>query len=417
VGCHWGDEGKGKLIDYLAARADMVVRYNGGANAGHSIVNEYGSFALHLVPSGIFYPRVTCLLGPGTAIDPGALIEELGELQRHGIDTGGLRISDRAHVVMPYHKLLDELEETARGARAQGTTRRGIGPCYTDKVARIGVRMSDLLDDGYLRDELPYVVAQKNRLLTRLYDHEPLSAGTLAASCREWAAALRDQIADTTALVQEALAQGKAIILEGQLGALRDLDWGIYPYVTSSSTLAGGAAAGAGIPPRAIDEVVGVLKAYTTAVGEGPFPTELRDALGDQLREIGLEFGASTGRPRRCGWFDAVAARFAVELNGCTSIGLLKLDVLDTFPTLRICTGYLLDGVPVAGMPTTRNLARVTPILEEAAGWETPTTGVRRFEDLPPAAQRYVLRIEELIGVPVSCVGVGPDRDALIVRA
>jgi adenylosuccinate synthase len=416
VGCHWGDEGKGKLIDYLAAHARMVVRYNGGANAGHSIVNDYGSFALHLIPSGIFYPGVTCLLGSGTAVDPGALIEELHALQQHGVDTSGLRISERAHVVMPYHKLLDELEEAARGARVQGTTRRGIGPCYTDKVARIGLRMGDLLDERYLRDELPYVVEHKNRLLTRLYDHEPISIADLTATCRDWAAALRAQIVDTMPLVQRALAERWEIILEGQLGVLRDLDWGIYPYVTSSSTLAGGAAAGAGIPPRAIDAVIGVLKAYTTAVGEGPFPTELRDALGDQLREIGHEFGAATGRPRRCGWFDAVAARFATELNGCTAIALLKLDVLDTFPSLRVCTGYRLHDMPVSGMPATRDLARVVPVLEELPGWEMPTTSVRSFAALPAAAQRYVRRVEELVGVPVTYVGVGPERQALIVR-
>lgn len=394
----------------------MVVRYNGGANAGHSIVNEFGSFALHLVPSGIFYPGVICVVGPGTAVDPGALLEELRDLRAQGIDTGSLRISHRAHVVMPYHKLLDELEEVARGARVQGTTRRGIGPCYTDKVARIGLRMGNLLDESFLREELPYVVEQKNRLLTRLYDHEPLSVQELTAACRDWAAALGPWIVDTMPLVRQALRSDHDIILEGQLGVLRDLDWGIYPYVTSSSTLAGGAAAGAGIPPRAITSVIGVLKAYTTAVGEGPFPTELRDALGDQLREIGREFGAATGRPRRCGWFDAVAARFSVELNGCTAIGLLKLDVLDTFPMLRICTGYWLDGSLLDGMPATRELARVEPVLEEVPGWETPTTGIRQFADLPLAARHYVERIEELTGARVAYIGVGRDRDALIIR-
>jgi adenylosuccinate synthase len=318
---------------------------------------------------------------------------------------------------MPYHRLIDGLEEEARGARAQGTTRRGIGPCYTDKVARIGVRMGDLLDDRYLREELPFVLEQKNRLLIRLYGHEPLVVEDLQQTCRGWADALRAQIVDTFPLVRAALAGGKRIILEGQLGALRDLDWGIYPYVTSSSTLAGGAAAGAGIPPAAITEVIGVLKAYTTAVGEGPFPTELRDAIGDQLREIGHEFGASTGRPRRCGWFDAVAARFAAELNGCTCLAVPKLDPLDIFPVLRICTGYLLDGEVLTDVPSTREMARVQPIYEELPGWETPTTGARRFEDLPAAARRYILRLEELVGgIPVRFIGVGPGREALIVR-
>jgi adenylosuccinate synthase len=416
VGCHWGDEGKGKLIDYLAARADMVIRYNGGANAGHSIHNEFGDFALHLVPSGIFYPRVTCVVGPGTAVDPGALLTELADLEAKGIDTGGLRISDRAHVVMPYHKLIDELEETARGGRMQGTTKRGIGPCYTDKVARIGVRMDDLLDPTFLKDELPWVIAQKNRLLTRLYDHEPLDAEALVEECRHWGEQLRGKIVDCTPLVLGAVNAGKSIILEGQLGVQRDLDWGIYPYVTSSSAIAGGAASGAGIPPSAIANVVGVLKGYTTSVGEGPFPTELTDAIGDQLREIGQEFGASTGRPRRCGWFDAVAARFAAQVNGCTAMAIVKLDPLDIFPVLRICTGYEVDGKVITHMPTTRTLARARPVMEELPGWETPTTKARTFADLPGGAQNYVLRLEELIGVHVRYVGVGASREALIIR-
>ncbi len=416
VGCHWGDEGKGKLIDYLAARADMVIRYNGGANAGHSIHNEFGNFALHLVPSGIFYPQVTCVVGPGTAVDPGALLAELADLEAKGIDTSGLRISDRAHVVMPYHKLIDELEETARGGRMQGTTKRGIGPCYTDKVARIGVRMDDLLDPAFLNDELPWVIAQKNRLLTRLYDHEPLDPDALVEECRQWGDRLRGKIMDCTPLVLGAVNAGKSIILEGQLGVQRDLDWGIYPYVTSSSAIAGGAASGAGIPPAAITNVVGVLKGYTTSVGEGPFPTELNDAIGDQLREIGHEFGASTGRPRRCGWFDAVAARFAAQLNGCTAMAIVKLDPLDIFPVLRICTGYVVDGQLITHMPTTRALSRAQPVMEELPGWETPTTHARTFADLPSAAQNYVLRLEELIGVHVRYVGIGASREALIIR-
>ncbi len=416
VGCHWGDEGKGKLIDHLAGHADMVIRYNGGANAGHSIHNDLGSFALHLVPSGIFYPRATCIVGPGTVVDPDALLVELSELERRGVNTAGLRISDRAHVVMPYHRLLDSLEEGARGARAQGTTRRGIGPCYTDKVARAGVRMGDLLDEDYLAADLAFVVEQKNRLLVQIYDHEPLALSALKETCRAWAAALRDKIVDTFPLVRSALNAEKSIILEGQLGTLRDLDWGIYPFVTSSTTLPGGAAAGAGIPPNAITEVIGVVKSYTTAVGEGPFPTELKDAVGDMLRTIGQEFGASTGRPRRCGWFDAVAARFGAEVGGCTSLAVSKLDPLDGFPLVSICTGYRLDGRTVSGMPTTRKLGRVEPVYETMAGWQVPTTGARRFADLPAAAQRYILRIEELVGVPVRYIGIGQAREALIVR-
>ena len=416
VGCHWGDEGKGKLIDYLSAHADMVIRFNGGANAGHSIHNSFGGFALHLVPSGIFYPGATCVIGPGTVMDPGALLEELANLESSGVDTSGLRISERAHVVMPYHRLLDALEEGARGERAQGTTKRGIGPCYTDKVARIGVRMGDLLDDEYLAHDLAYVVEQKNLQLTRLYDHKPLVLQDLQETCRSWGRALQDKIVDTFPLVRQALDSDSSIILEGQLGTLRDLDWGVYPFVTSSTTLPGGAAAGAGIPPNAISHIIGVVKSYTTAVGEGPFPTELMDEIGDTLRTVGGEFGASTGRPRRCGWFDAVAARFGAQINGCDSIALSKLDPLDGFSRISICTGYRLDGEPVHSMPTTRKLARVEPIYETMPGWQTPTTGVRSFADLPQAAQRYILRIEELVGVPIRYIGVGQDRDAFIVR-
>jgi len=394
----------------------MVIRYNGGANAGHSIVNEFGSFALHLIPSGIFYPRTACIMGPGTAIDPGALMMEMADLEGRGVKTGTLRISDRAHVVMPYHRLFDTLEEAARGARIQGTTKRGIGPCYTDKVARIGVRMGDLLDEAFLRDDLPFILEQKNRVLTRLYDHEPLPLADLQDTCRGWAAALHRKIVDTLPLVQDAVARDQTIILEGQLGVQRDLDWGIYPYVTSSSALAGGAAAGAGIAPHAIKEIVGVLKSYTTSVGEGPFPTELRDATGEALRRLGHEFGASTGRPRRCGWFDAVAARFAAQLNGCTCLAIPKLDPLDGFPAVQICTAYRLDGVTIEHMPSTRVLARVEPVYESLPGWEASTTQVRRFDDLPTAARYYVQRIEELVGVPVRYVGVGQSREALIVR-
>ncbi len=416
VGCHWGDEGKGKLIDHLAEHADMVIRYNGGANAGHSIHNAFGSFALHLVPSGIFYPRATCVIGPGTVVDPGALLDELRDLERSGVDTSALRISDRAHVVMPYHRLLDALEEGARGERLQGTTKRGIGPCYTDKVGRIGVRIGDLLDEEYLTEDLAFVVEQKNRQLTRLFDHDPLPLSDLQETCRAWGAVLHDKIVDTFPLVREALEHDSTIILEGQLGTLRDLDWGVYPFVTSSTTLPGGAAAGAGIPPNAITEVIGVVKSYTTAVGEGPFPTELKDATGDTLRTVGREFGASTGRPRRCGWFDAVAARFGAQVNGCTSLALSKLDPLDGFASISICTGYRLDGQPMRSMPTTRRLARVEPVYETVSGWQAPTTGARSFDELPEAAQRYILRIEELVGVPVRYVGIGQAREAFILR-
>ncbi len=421
VGAHWGDEGKGKVVDYLAAQADLVIRYNGGANAGHTVVpDERGEFRLHLVPSGIFHPHVQCLIGPGTVVDPDALLAEIDDLEQRRVSTAQLIVAERAHVVMPYHIQRDGLEEDARGEHRQGTTRRGVGPAYTDKAARIGLQMGDLLDEPYLREYIPAVVEAENRILAG-YGAPPLDAGELLTRCLDWGRRLKDRIVNSHVVVQRALREDRTVLLEGQLGVMRDLDWGIYPFVTSSCTLAGGAAAGAGVPPHRIRQVTGVTKAYTTAVGEGPLPTEMPPDQAVQLRELGNEYGAATGRPRRCGWFDAVAARFAAELNGFTDLAVMKLDVLDGFERVRICTAYRIDGelLPageITTMPPARVLARAEPVYETLPGWRCCTGSARRFEELPAEAQRYIQRIEELVGVPVRLIGVGPERRATIER-
>ncbi|HXF83133.1 MAG TPA: adenylosuccinate synthase [bacterium] len=408
VGGHWGDEGKGKIVDALAARADMVIRYNGGNNAGHTIVGEHGVLRLHLVPSGISHPGVDCLIGPGVVVNLGALAEEIDALERAGISTARLRISTRAHLVFPFHVELDALAEDARGGRAHGTTRRGIWPVYADKAARVGIRAGDLLEPAYLREHLEEIARRASALLGRSVDRDELWALT-----QRWAERFAPMIVDTHPIVRDALRRQARIILEGHLGVMRDLDWGIYPYVTSSTCLAGGACAGAGVPARSIGRVIGVVKAYTTAVGAGPMPTELRDQVGATLRERGQEYGASTNRPRRCGWFDGVAARYAAEVSGFTDLAVMKLDVLDGFPTVKICVAYrdgtrLLDTVPHTAV-----LERVEPVYEELPGWPR-TSDVRAMEDLPDEARAFLERLEQITGVPVSMVGVGRQREALV---
>jgi len=417
VGAQWGDEGKGHIVDFLAAKAHLVVRFQGGNNAGHTVVNPHGKFALHLIPCGIFYPHVHNVLGAGMVINPQALLDEMRTLAAKGISFTPARfhISERAHVVMPYHILFDQLEEEARGAKKQGTTKQGVGPCYADKAARVGVRMGDLTDEHFLRDYLADIVALKNTVLTRIYHHPPLDYQELLEQALAWGKALGPYIKNTHPLMQQAVREDKQILLEGQLGAMRDLDWGIYPYVTSSSPIAGGASSGAGIPPHRITNVIGVVKAYTTAVGEGPVPAELNDETGKLLREVGEEYGATTGRPRRCGWFDAVATRYAAELCGFSSIAITKIDVLDHMPLINICIGYDIEGTLHTTVPDTRLMARAKPVLEARPGWQQPTTGARRWKDLPPRAQAYLERISELVGVPISMVGVGPHRDDTLV--
>jgi adenylosuccinate synthase len=412
IGVQWGDEGKGKLVDYLAEQADLVIRYQGGANAGHTIVNDLGTFKLRLIPSGICYPQARCLLGPGVAVDPTTLLGELADLEARGVATGGLLIAERATLVMPWHLTLDRLEEEARGARKIGTTLRGIGPAFTAKAARRGLQVGDMLEKDWLADKVRWALESVNLQMTRLYGAPPVDADAVIEQYYAYGQQLKERIVDSLSVVRGALVRKQRVLVEGQLGVLRDPDWGTYPYVTSSSPLAGAATVGAGIPPWAMTEIIGVAKAYTTAVGEGPFPSEQEGPVGEFLRTQGAEFGVVTGRPRRCGWFDAVATRYSVEAAGVTSIALTKLDVLDGLDEVQICTGYRVDGEVLRTVPTMRVLRKVEPVFETLPGWRGATTDVRSFERLPVNAQAYVRRIEELGGVRVAILSVGPERAA-----
>jgi adenylosuccinate synthase len=432
VGAQWGDEGKGRVVDYLARDADLVVRYGGGNNAGHTVVNPHGHFKLHLIPSGIFYPATRNLLGNGVVINPPALVTELDGLNDAGFDCANLFIADRAHLVMPYHVLIDQLEERERGKAKLGTTSRGIGPAYVDKIARRGIRVVELMEADGFRTRLTAAMQRARRIVEGYFgaggpqdEMREVIAAALDEErvARDYEAAaerLRPHVVDGQAMVDEALAGGARILLEGQLGTMRDIDWGIYPYVTSSSPIPGGASLGAGLPAVAIDQVLGVAKAYTTAVGAGPLPTELEDHAGEALRERGVEFGTSTGRPRRCGWYDAVAVRFSVRLAGYSAIALTKLDVLDGFDRIRVATAYRdpADGREWNTVPASASAyARLEPVYEDLPGWGTDTTGCRTWDELPEAARAYVERLEVLAGVPISHVSVGPERAQMIVRS
>ena len=426
VGAQWGDEGKGRVVDYLAESADLVVRYGGGNNAGHTVVNPHGHFKLHLIPSGIFHERTRNLLGNGVVINPPALVTELDALVAAGFDCDNLLISDRAHLVMPYHTLLDQLDERDRGAGKIGTTSRGIGPAYVDKVARRGIRVVDLMEPDVFRARLAATLPRIRRMADGYADAgmadaiaEATDEAAIADAYLSAGERLRRHVVDGQQVVDEALERGERILLEGQLGTMRDIDWGIYPYVTSSSPIPGGASLGAGLPAVRIDRVMGVAKAYTTAVGAGPLPTELEDADGEALRERGAEYGTSTGRPRRCGWYDAVAVRFSVRLAGYSSIALTKLDVLDGFDRLLVARAYRdpVDGREWTTVPASTSVyERLEPVYEELAGWRTDTTASRSWDELPAAAQRYVERLEELAGTPISHVSVGPERAQMIER-
>ena len=426
VGAQWGDEGKGRVVDYLADDADLVIRYGGGNNAGHTVVNPHGRFKLHLIPSGIFHPGTRNLLGNGVVINPPALVTELDGLATAGFDAGNLFISDRAHVVMPYHVLLDQLDERERGAAKIGTTSRGIGPAYIDKVARRGIRIIELMEPDAFRERLAATLPRVRRLVAGFGDDEMADAIAEATDEDRIADAylaagerLRSHVVDGQALVDEALEREERILLEGQLGTMRDIDWGIYPYVTSSSPIPGGASLGAGLPAVKIDQVLGVVKAYTTAVGAGPLPTELDDAEGEDLRERGEEYGTSTGRARRCGWYDAVAVRFSVRLAGYSGIALTKLDVLDEFERIRIGIAYRdpVDGREWTTVPASTSVyERLEPVYEDVPGWQADTTACRAWSDLPEAARTYVERLESLAGAPITHVSVGPERAQMIVR-
>ena len=415
LGAQWGDEGKGKVVDQLSGEARMVIRFCGGDNAGHTVINPYGEFKLHIVPSGIFSATATCLIGNGVVINPARLIEEIDNLNQSGIDTSRLVISDRAHLVMPYHLLLDGLEEESRAGKAIGTTQRGIGPAFTDKTARLGIRVGDLLDKKVLLERLGPVMEYKNNLLTKVYAASPLSLDEVYQQYCRFGELLAPYIKETTTLIQAAVARDELIILEGAQGALLDPDFGTYPYATSSSPLAGGACLGSGISPKNIDRILGVYKAYCTRVGGGPMPTELKDKMGDLIRERAHEFGTTTGRPRRCGWFDAVAARFTRQINGFSGIALTRLDVLDNLPQLRICVAYELNGKTIDYFPASAaDLEKCQPIYEELSGWQADTTHIREFNKLPTQARSYIARLEELIGCPTNIVCVGPAREQTI---
>jgi adenylosuccinate synthase len=415
VGAQWGDEGKGRIVDYLAKSAGMVIRFQGGDNAGHTVVNERGTFRLHLVPSGVFNPRTCCIVGTGMVVNPESLLGEMEEqLASAGVSLDNLWLSERAHVLMPYHRLLDGLQEKALGGARIGTTGRGIGPAYADKAARTGVRLGDLTRPYHLQRRLALVLPGVNRTLAH-FGQPALDFDELVAQAVSWGDRLRSRIVDTLPMIQQAVRDGRNILLEGQLGVMRDLDWGTYPYVTSSNPLAGAACVGAGLPPTAITDVVGVVKAYSTAVGAGPFPVELQDETGAHLRETGQEYGATTGRPRRCGWFDGIAIRYAAWLNGFTSLAVTKLDVLDGLPELKICVGYEIDGEVVNSVPDTPDLERASPIYETWPGWQASTREARRWDDLPDAARAYLRRIAELADVSIRYVSVGAEREQLIL--
>jgi adenylosuccinate synthase len=414
VGAQWGDEGKGRIIDYLAQKADVVIRFQGGDNAGHTVINAYGKHALHLIPSGIFNSNTANIIGSGCVVNPQSLLEEIASLGKAGLAVDNLWISTRAQMLMPYHRTLDVLEESARGKDTIGTTKRGIGPAYADKAARSGLRMGDLLQAEWLESRLDSALRTTNRKIEVL-GGEPVDGAALYALCMEFREKLGHRIVDTVPMVKHAIEQQQNILLEGQLGVMRDLDWGISPYVTSSNPTAAFASSGAGLPARAIDEVIGVVKAYSTAVGDGPFPVELLDATGERLRSEGGEYGATTGRPRRCGWFDGVAIRYASWLNGMTGLAITKLDVLDSFEVIKVCVGYQLPNGDIIrdSMPDTPLLYHVTPLYEEWEGWQSSTANCRHWDDLPKAARAYIHRLSELADIKVQYVSVGPEREQM----
>ena len=415
IGGQWGDEGKGKVIDYLAGQSDCVVRYAGGNNAGHTVVNERGEFQLHLVPSGICWPGVTGIIGNGVVVNPEVLLGEMAGLQERGIDTSRLFVSDRAHVIMPYHLLLDALQEQERGREAIGTTGQGIGPAYVDKASRDGIRVGDLLDGERLPDRVVSAVAKKNRVITGVYGGEPIDVDEVLTLCRNWGEQLRSQVRPTEQMVQDLLEQGKRVLLEGAQGTLLDIDHGSYPYVTSSSPSIGGAITGLGINPQSIKGVVGVFKAYSTRVGSGPMPTEMLGQSGDDLREKAHEYGTTTGRARRVGWFDAVAARYSCQINGFTGMVLTRLDILDGMDDVKICVGYRAGGQTLERFPAnTALLEECEPVYEKLPGWQDPTASATRTEQLPPNALAYVRRIEALVGCEAQIISTGPSRDETI---
>jgi len=417
VGAQWGDEGKGKIVDLLSDSVDIVARYQGGANAGHTIVIEGKKFVLHLIPSGILQDDVQCVIGNGVVIDPVALMEEIAMLESFGISMKDrLFISHKAHLIMPYHKMLDKARESQASA-AIGTTGRGIGPAYIDKFSRSGIRIVDLLDRTVFEEKLRANIEEKNTVLKKIYDHEELDIESIIGEYLDFDVKIDPYIKDTTLLLNQAIADGKSVLMEGAQGALLDVDHGTYPFVTSSNPTSGGACTGLGVPPTSVDSVIGVVKAYTTRVGNGPFPTELHDDMGEELRRIGAEFGATTGRPRRCGWLDGVALRYSVMINGIDTIALTKLDVLDNVQSIGICIGYEVDGKMLRSFPANvKDLSKVQPHYEFHEGWNCSLAGIRNFDDLPEAAKTYISAIEQIAGAKVGIVSLSPDRADTIIR-
>ena len=416
VGVQWGDEGKGKIVDLLAEDYDFVVRYQGGCNAGHTVVIGDEEFILHLVPSGVLHPGVVCVIGNGVAVDPVVLLEEIEALKKRGLAVGdNLKVSDRAHMVLPYHKMLDAASERKKGDKKIGSTLRGIAPCYADKMARMGIRITDLYSPDSLRERLEENIEEKNRLLSEIYDAEPLNANDIYETYIECAEKLRPFVTDTILLINEAVRAGKSLLFEGAQGSLLDVDFGTYNYITSSNATASGVSTGSGLPPMKLDGVLGVAKAYTTRVGEGPFPTELSDEIGERLRERGREYGATTGRPRRTGWFDAVACRFTTMINGCETIALTKLDVLDMEPNIKICVAYEKDGESFENFPASLEvLSNAKPVYEELPGWQEKTSGTTKFQELPQKAKDYLDFLKKALDTEISFISIGRERNQVI---
>ena len=416
MGSQWGDEGKGKIVDYLARQADTVVRYGGGSNAGHTVAVGGEEYKLRLLPSGILYSGTLCVIGNGVVVDPEVMLEEMDAMQKRGVDVSGIRLSNRAHIVFPYHRLIDSLSEELRGNSKIGTTKRGIGPCYQDKAKRIGIRVCDLMDKDEFAKRLKENLAIKNMELERLYNHAPLDYGEMLEAYLAYAERLRPYVCDTIALLNEELAAGKRVLFEGAQATMLDLDYGTYPYVTSSHPVSGGIGVGAGVAPGRLKNVVGVVKAYCTRVGAGPFPTEQLNEVGEKLREAGHEYGTVTGRPRRTGWLDAFVVRYAGLLSGITHMAVTRLDILDGFDEIKMCVGYRYQGAPLNEMPASlKVLAEVEPVYETFKGWKQNISGVRAYNELPAEARAYLERLAEYTGIRQGIVSVGPNRDQTIV--
>ena len=412
VGTQWGDEGKGKITDFLSENAEVIARYQGGDNAGHTIVIEGTKYKLHLIPSGIFYPEKISVIGNGVVVNPKSLVKELAYLHDAGITTDNLRISDRAHVILPYHIKLDQLQEDAKGDNKIGTTIKGIGPAYMDKAARVGIRIADLLDKEIFAERLKTNLEQKNREFTKMYEVDPIDFQDIFGEYYDYGQQIKKYVTDTSVILNDALDAGKRVLFEGAQGVMLDIDQGTYPYVTSSNPVAGGVTIGSGVGPSKISKVVGVCKAYTSRVGDGPFPTELNDEIGHQIREVGHEYGTTTGRPRRVGWFDSVVMRHSRRVSGLTNLSLNSIDVLTGLDEVKICVAYDLDGERIDYYPASlETLQRCTPIYETLPGWSEDITGVRHLDDLPETAKNYVRRVSELVGVKISTFSVGPGRD------